>query len=147
MSKSGTGISYPTEFSVFFSVTHLSGFFFPVTDDKAGNHTIHCVTGDPFPEKAVQVNTFLFGKKQMLKASNKIFNSSHFSFSSSQKIKFSLFLLLIGVGIASVTDLQLNFLGTVLSALAIVTTCVGQIVSFFIQLCLRHLFISKSATR
>ncbi|KAF2300608.1 hypothetical protein GH714_014472 [Hevea brasiliensis] len=45
----------------------------------------------------------------------------------SQKIKFSLFLLLVGVGIASVTDLQLNFVGTILSMLAIVTTCVGQI--------------------
>ncbi|CAN1346284.1 UDP-xylose transporter 1 [Linum perenne] len=45
----------------------------------------------------------------------------------SQKIKFALFLLLVGVGIASVTDLQLNCLGTVLSLLAILTTCVGQI--------------------
>ncbi|KAK4760586.1 hypothetical protein SAY87_005479 [Trapa incisa] len=51
----------------------------------------------------------------------------------SQKIKFSLFLLLIGVGIASITDLQLNFLGTVLSALAIITTCVGQILTNTIQ--------------
>lgn len=54
-------------------------------------------------------------------------------FSCSQKIKFSLFLLLVGVGIASVTDLQLNLLGTVLSLLAIVTTCVGQIVSSFVD--------------
>ncbi|KAH7837609.1 hypothetical protein Vadar_015816 [Vaccinium darrowii] len=51
----------------------------------------------------------------------------------SQKIKFSLLLLLVGVGIASVTDLQLNFLGTVLSLLAIVTTCVGQILTNTIQ--------------
>ncbi|KAA8544063.1 hypothetical protein F0562_021760 [Nyssa sinensis] len=51
----------------------------------------------------------------------------------SQKIKFSLFLLLVGVGIASVTDLQLNFVGTVLSILAIVTTCVGQILTNTIQ--------------
>jgi len=51
----------------------------------------------------------------------------------SQKIKFSLFLLLVGVAIASVTDLQLNFLGTVLSLLAIVTTCVGQILTNTIQ--------------
>ncbi|KAF9675201.1 hypothetical protein SADUNF_Sadunf09G0007500 [Salix dunnii] len=48
----------------------------------------------------------------------------------SQKIKLSLLVLLGGVGIASVTDLQLNFLGTILSLLAIITTCVGQIVSF-----------------
>nr|XP_043634561.1 UDP-xylose transporter 1 [Erigeron canadensis] len=51
----------------------------------------------------------------------------------SQKIKLSLFLLLVGVGIASVTDLQLNFLGTVLSLLAIATTCVGQILTNTIQ--------------
>ncbi|CAB4313057.1 unnamed protein product [Prunus armeniaca] len=51
----------------------------------------------------------------------------------SQKIKFSLFLLLVGVGIASVTDLQLNFVGTILSLLAIITTCVGQILTNTIQ--------------
>lgn len=48
----------------------------------------------------------------------------------SRKIKLSLLILLGGVGIASVTDLQLNFLGTMLSLLAIITTCVSQIVSF-----------------
>ncbi|KAG7950202.1 hypothetical protein I3843_13G100000 [Carya illinoinensis] len=51
----------------------------------------------------------------------------------SQKIKFSLFLLLIGVGIASITDVQLNFVGTVLSVLAIITTCGGQILTNTIQ--------------
>ncbi|KAF8085789.1 hypothetical protein N665_0647s0006 [Sinapis alba] len=51
----------------------------------------------------------------------------------SQKIKFSLFLLLVGVGIASITDLQLNFVGSVLSLLAIATTCVGQILTSTIQ--------------
>ncbi|KAL7198193.1 hypothetical protein ACSBR2_020669 [Camellia fascicularis] len=51
----------------------------------------------------------------------------------SQKIKFSLFLLLVGVGIASVTDLQLNFVGAILSLLAIITTCVGQILTNTIQ--------------
>ncbi|KAF8403071.1 hypothetical protein HHK36_011165 [Tetracentron sinense] len=51
----------------------------------------------------------------------------------SQKIKFSLFLLLIGVGIASITDLQLNLLGSILSLLAIATTCVGQILTNTIQ--------------
>ncbi|KAI3799378.1 hypothetical protein L1987_34675 [Smallanthus sonchifolius] len=44
----------------------------------------------------------------------------------SQKIKLSLFLLLLGVGIASVTDIQLNFVGTILSLLAIATTCVAD---------------------
>lgn len=48
----------------------------------------------------------------------------------SRKIQFSLVILLVGVGIATVTDLQLNLLGSVLSLLAIVTTCVAQIVSF-----------------
>ncbi|XP_059314614.1 UDP-xylose transporter 1 [Lycium ferocissimum] len=51
----------------------------------------------------------------------------------SKNIKFALFILLIGVGIASITDLQLNFVGTVLSLLAIVTTCVGQILTNTIQ--------------
>lgn len=51
----------------------------------------------------------------------------------SQKIKLSLFLLLVGVAIASVTDLQLNFVGTILSLLAIATTCVGQILTNTIQ--------------
>ncbi|KAF3955963.1 hypothetical protein CMV_018882 [Castanea mollissima] len=51
----------------------------------------------------------------------------------SRKIKFALFLLLVGVGIASVTDLQLNLVGTILSLLAIVTTCVGQILTNTIQ--------------
>lgn len=46
----------------------------------------------------------------------------------SKKIKFSLSILLLGVGIASVTDLQLNLVGTILSLLAIITTCIGQIV-------------------
>jgi hypothetical protein len=35
----------------------------------------------------------------------------------------------MGVGIATVTDLQLNVLGSVLSLLAVLTTCVAQIVS------------------
>ncbi|KAK4286440.1 hypothetical protein QN277_002996 [Acacia crassicarpa] len=51
----------------------------------------------------------------------------------SQKIKLSLFLLLVGVGIASITDLQLNVVGTVLSLLAIITTCVSQILTNTIQ--------------
>ncbi|KAL8146326.1 UDP-xylose transporter 1 [Apium graveolens] len=51
----------------------------------------------------------------------------------SQKIKLSLLLLLLGVGVASVTDLQLNLVGTILSLLAIATTCVGQILTNTIQ--------------
>lgn len=47
----------------------------------------------------------------------------------SRNIQIALGILLLGVGIATVTDLQLNFLGSVLSLLAIVTTCIAQIVS------------------
>ncbi|XP_077228092.1 nucleotide/sugar transporter family protein isoform X2 [Tasmannia lanceolata] len=51
----------------------------------------------------------------------------------SQKIKMSLLVLLIGVGIASITDLNLNLLGSILSLLAIATTCVSQIMTNTIQ--------------
>ncbi|KAG9152523.1 hypothetical protein Leryth_016433 [Lithospermum erythrorhizon] len=51
----------------------------------------------------------------------------------SKNVKLSLLVLLLGVGIASITDLQLNFVGTVLSLLAIVTTCVGQILTNTMQ--------------
>lgn len=51
----------------------------------------------------------------------------------SRSIQFSLTILLLGVGIATVTDLQLNVLGSVLSFLAIVTTCIAQIMTNTIQ--------------
>ncbi|XP_010934333.1 UDP-xylose transporter 1 isoform X1 [Elaeis guineensis] len=51
----------------------------------------------------------------------------------SRSIKLSLLVLLLGVGIASVTDLKLNLLGSILSLLAIATTCVGQIMTNTIQ--------------
>ncbi|XP_068665288.1 UDP-xylose transporter 1-like [Aristolochia californica] len=51
----------------------------------------------------------------------------------SQKIKLSLLVLLLGVGIASITDLKLNLLGSILSILAIATTCVSQIMTNTIQ--------------
>ncbi|KAG5387473.1 hypothetical protein IGI04_038943 [Brassica rapa subsp. trilocularis] len=50
-----------------------------------------------------------------------------------RKIQFSLTILLLGVGIATVTDLQLNMLGSVLSLLAVITTCVAQIMTNTIQ--------------
>lgn len=53
----------------------------------------------------------------------------------SRSIQLSLSVLLLGVGIATVTDLQLNALGSILSLLAILTTCVAQIVS------LNYLFV------
>ncbi|KAJ7959925.1 Nucleotide/sugar transporter family protein [Quillaja saponaria] len=51
----------------------------------------------------------------------------------SRSIQFSLTILLLGVGIATVTDLQLNALGSFLSILAVVTTCVAQIMTNSIQ--------------
>ncbi|KAK9032773.1 hypothetical protein V6N11_057027 [Hibiscus sabdariffa] len=45
----------------------------------------------------------------------------------SSNVQLSLAILLVGVGIATVTDLQLNLLGSILSLLAVVTTCVAQI--------------------
>lgn len=51
----------------------------------------------------------------------------------SRQIQSSLLILLGGVGIATITDLQLNFVGSVLSILAIVTTCVAQIMTNTIQ--------------
>ncbi|KAL5709890.1 UDP-xylose transporter 3 [Ranunculus cassubicifolius] len=51
----------------------------------------------------------------------------------SRTIQFSLSILLLGVGIATVTDLQLNMLGSILSLLAVVTTCIAQIMTNTIQ--------------
>ncbi|KAI3925045.1 hypothetical protein MKW98_009695 [Papaver atlanticum] len=51
----------------------------------------------------------------------------------SRSIQFSLGILLLGVGIATVTDLQLNTLGSVLSLLAVLTTCIAQIMTNTIQ--------------
>ncbi|KAK4717928.1 hypothetical protein R3W88_016266 [Solanum pinnatisectum] len=58
-----------------------------------------------------------------------------------RNVNFSLLILLLGVGIASITDLQLNFVGTILSLLAILTTCVGQILTDTIQ---KRLHISST---
>ncbi|PKI54672.1 UDP-xylose transporter 3 [Punica granatum] len=51
----------------------------------------------------------------------------------SKSVQGSLLILLVGVGIATVTDLQLNALGSILSLLAVVTTCVAQIMTNTIQ--------------
>ncbi|CAN6463241.1 unnamed protein product [Victoria cruziana] len=51
----------------------------------------------------------------------------------SKSIQGSLTVLLMGVGIATVTDLQLNALGSVLSLLAVITTCIAQIMTNTIQ--------------
>ena len=47
--------------------------------------------------------------------------------SFSTEIKASLATLLLGVAVATVTDAQVNFLGTAVSLLAVATTCVSQI--------------------
>ncbi|KAH7537659.1 UDP-xylose transporter 3 [Ziziphus jujuba] len=51
----------------------------------------------------------------------------------SRSIQLSLLILLLGVGIATVTDVQLNALGSTLSLLAVITTCVAQIMTNTIQ--------------
>ncbi|OIW20027.1 hypothetical protein TanjilG_31945 [Lupinus angustifolius] len=51
----------------------------------------------------------------------------------SKSIQFALAVLLLGVGIATITDLQLNALGSCLSLLAVITTCVAQIMTNTIQ--------------
>ncbi|KAK7282421.1 hypothetical protein RIF29_11170 [Crotalaria pallida] len=51
----------------------------------------------------------------------------------SKRIQFALGILLVGVGIATVTDLQLNALGSFISLLAVITTCVAQIMTNTIQ--------------
>ncbi|KAL7228878.1 hypothetical protein ACSBR2_007548 [Camellia fascicularis] len=50
-----------------------------------------------------------------------------FSKKFNRRIQLSLSILLLGVGIATVTYLQLNIMGSILSLLAVVTTCVAQI--------------------
>ncbi|KAL7228483.1 hypothetical protein ACSBR2_007242 [Camellia fascicularis] len=56
-----------------------------------------------------------------------------FSKKFNRRIQLSLSILLLGVGIATVTDLQLNIMGSILSLLAVVTTCVAQIMTNTIQ--------------
>eukprot|EP00898_Chlorokybus_atmophyticus_P002975 jgi/Chlat1/3679/Chrsp24S03851 len=51
----------------------------------------------------------------------------------SRSVQLSLAVLLLGVGVATVTDLEANFVGTMLSAAAIITTCYGQITTNTIQ--------------
>ncbi|XP_024032659.1 UDP-xylose transporter 2-like, partial [Morus notabilis] len=51
----------------------------------------------------------------------------------SRSIQLSLLILLLGVGIATITDIQLNALGCILSLLAVLTTCVAQIMTNTIQ--------------
>ncbi|CAL0327555.1 unnamed protein product [Lupinus luteus] len=51
----------------------------------------------------------------------------------SKRIQFALGILLLGVGIATITDLQLNALGSFISLLAVITTCVAQIMTNTIQ--------------
>ncbi|CAH9090681.1 unnamed protein product [Cuscuta europaea] len=51
----------------------------------------------------------------------------------SRNVQVALTILLFGVGIATVTDLQLNMLGSILSMLAIITTCIAQIMTNTIQ--------------
>lgn len=58
-----------------------------------------------------------------------VFLRKHFS----RNVQLALVILLLGVGIATVTDLELNTMGLILSLFAILTTCVAQIMTNTIQ--------------
>jgi solute carrier family 35 protein E3 len=62
----------------------------------------------------------------------------------SKRIQLSLLMLLVGVGIATVTDMQLNLLGAVISLFTIVTTCVAQIVSLPMSIACKVLMMEVS---
>ncbi|KAF4352769.1 hypothetical protein G4B88_010169 [Cannabis sativa] len=62
-----------------------------------------------------------------------LFLAKKFRIVQGRSIQLSLLILLLGVGIATVNDVQLNALGSILSLLAIVTTCVAQIMTNTIQ--------------
>ncbi|KAG5567089.1 hypothetical protein RHGRI_002603 [Rhododendron griersonianum] len=87
----------------------------------------------------VLLETIFFRKKfrQVIHNIDRMYNFSvlklHYQFVHSRNIQLSLGVLLLGVGIATVTDLQLNVLGSVLSLLAVFTTCVAQIMTNTIQ--------------
>ena len=55
-----------------------------------------------------------------------LLQSIFYARSFSLPIKVALLVLLLGVGVATVTDVQLNFMGGCASALALITTCVAQ---------------------
>ncbi|CAK9236986.1 unnamed protein product [Sphagnum troendelagicum] len=59
----------------------------------------------------------------------------------SQRIQLSLVTLLVGVGIATITDLQLNVMGSIIAIFAIMTTCVAQIMTNTIQ---KHFKVSST---
>nr|CAB3464081.1 unnamed protein product [Digitaria exilis] len=61
----------------------------------------------------------------------------------SRSIQMSLSVLLLGVGVATVTDLQLNAVGSILSLLAIITTCIAQIF-FIVMSCLISVSVNFS---
>eukprot|EP00899_Mesostigma_viride_P024115 jgi/Mesvir1/4889/Mv11156-RA.1 len=49
------------------------------------------------------------------------------------QVKMALLVLLLGVGVATVTDLELNLMGCIVAALAIISTCLAQILTNTIQ--------------
>ncbi|KAL3625762.1 UDP-xylose transporter 3 [Castilleja foliolosa] len=95
--------------------------------DKIGNYPMHCPFRDCFLQKIIQNVLVLRQKIVWLEPSQST------SVENVRNVQLSLGVLLMGVGIATVTDLQLNVLGSVLSLLAVVTTCVAQIMTNTIQ--------------
>lgn len=88
---------------------------------------VHC-TVSQWLQFSFQLFPMLLILPYLLLASKLLIKLSSFELFS-RSIQLSLGILLIGVGIATITDLQLNVLGSVLSLLAVLTTCVAQIVS------------------
>ncbi|KAF4373406.1 hypothetical protein G4B88_011675 [Cannabis sativa] len=72
-----------------------------------------------------------------------LFLAKKFRIVQGRSIQLSLLILLLGVGIATVNDVQLNALGSILSLLAIVTTCVAQIV-FIVLSCMISVSVNFS---
>jgi len=117
--------------------------FLHATDDQAGHHTLHHRLGNHLSEQEVQVvlgyldamhpfwhNLYAVPVQVLSCCKDDLLSCFDNLEPFSQSIKASLMVLLVGVGIASVTDLQLNLLGSIIAALTIAATCVGQIVSF-----------------
>jgi len=117
--------------------------FLHATDDQAGHHTLHHRLGNHLSEQEVKVvlqlldtihpfwhNLYAVPVQVLSCCKDDLLSCFDNLEPFSQSIKASLMVLLVGVGIASVTDLQLNLLGSIIAALTIAATCVGQIVSF-----------------
>jgi len=62
-----------------------------------------------------------------------VLQMTYFKKKFSARVKFSLAVLLLGVGASTVTDVQLNALGAIIGALSVITTSLGQILTGSLQ--------------